>query len=82
MPMEMALPACCVPGFAWSNFNGGAKNQIPRNKGEFMWRQIYNIKSLNMPGVYIAMFDEYDEGTAILKYGEMGTAWSLQTSNF
>lgn len=54
------------PGFAWSNWNGGPKNQIPRNKGEFMWRQMYNIKQLSVKSMYVAMFDEYDEGTAIL----------------
>jgi hypothetical protein len=32
-----------------------------------MWRQFYNIKSLGIKYVYVAMFDEYDEGTAICK---------------
>ena len=55
------------PGFAWSNWNGGSQNQIPRNKGEFMWRQVYNIKQSGIGNMYVAMFDEYDEGTAIMK---------------
>ncbi|MES2430242.1 MAG: glycoside hydrolase family 71/99-like protein [Bacteroidota bacterium] len=58
------------PGFAWSNWNGGAQNQISRNKGEFMWRQVYNIKQAGISNGYIAMFDEYDEGTNITKQAD------------
>ncbi|SFO97677.1 Por secretion system C-terminal sorting domain-containing protein [Chitinophaga sp. YR627] len=58
------------PGFAWSNWNGGTRNQISRAKGEFFWRQLYNIKSLGMNTAYIAMFDEYDEGTVIAKMAD------------
>lgn len=54
------------PGFSWSNWNGGAQNQIPRNKGNFLWRQAYNLRLLNIKTAEIAMMDEYDEGTAIL----------------
>ncbi|MBN1413324.1 MAG: carbohydrate-binding protein [Spirochaetales bacterium] len=57
-------------GFAWSNWNGGSRNQIPRQHGDFMWRQAYNIKSLGINAAYIAMFDEYDEATAIAKAAE------------
>jgi hypothetical protein len=53
------------PGTAWSNWNGGPPNQTPRNKGSFFWRQAHNIRQLNIPGAYIAMFDEYDEATSI-----------------
>jgi hypothetical protein len=35
-----------------------------------MWRQFYNVRSNNIPSVYVAMFDEYDEGTAIAKAAE------------
>lgn len=58
------------PGFAWSNWNGGTQNQIPRNKGEFLWRQVYNIQQVGIGNGYIAMFDEYDEGTAIAKLAD------------
>jgi hypothetical protein len=58
------------PGFAWSNWNGGTRNQIPRRQGNLFWRQVYNIKSANLSTLYIAMFDEYDEGTAIAKAAE------------
>ncbi len=57
-------------GFAWSNWNGGAVNDISRNKGEFMWRQIYNVKDAGIGNMYVAMFDEYDEGTNIMKMAD------------
>jgi len=55
------------PGFAWSNWNSNKVNEIPRRKGDLLWQQVYNIKSMEIPSMYVAMFDEYDEGTAILK---------------
>jgi hypothetical protein len=67
----MAYMPVAFPGFAWSNWVPGyEQNQISRIRGEFMWRQIYNIASLNIPSVYIAMFDEYDEGTALLSMAD------------
>jgi hypothetical protein len=39
-------------------------------KGDFLWRQVFNIKSLGMNTLYVAMFDEYDEGTAIAKMAD------------
>lgn len=62
------------PGFAWSQWNDGDVNQTPRNAGDFMWKQARNIKSLGVPSMYFAMFDEYDEGTAIMKNA---TDWSM-----
>lgn len=55
------------PGFSWRNLNGGPLNQIPRNRGTFYWRQIYNAVSANCTMIYGAMFDEVDEGTAMFK---------------
>lgn len=55
------------PGFSWANWNGGPQNQVPRDKGNFMWRQVYNCYNKGVDTVYVAMFDEYDEGTAIMK---------------
>jgi hypothetical protein len=62
--------ACVWPGFSWVNLNHGPPNQIPREHGQFMWQQFYNLKLLNISTTYIAMFDEYDEGTAIAKAAE------------
>lgn len=56
------------PGFSWHNLKRTAKeNQIPRLAGEFFWRQAYNAKMAGATALKIAMFDEVDEGTAILK---------------
>lgn len=55
------------PGFSWTNLNGGPLNQIPRNGGNFYWRQAYNAVSSGCTMVYGAMFDEVDEGTAMYK---------------
>jgi hypothetical protein len=62
------------PGFAWSNMRSdpvkAPRNHIPRLHGDFMWRQAYNMKSIGISTGYVAMFDEYDEGTAIAKGAE------------
>ncbi|MHC1705729.1 MAG: T9SS type A sorting domain-containing protein [Tenuifilaceae bacterium] len=62
------------PGFAWSQWNDGSVNWAPRNAGDFMWHQAINIKKLGVSNMYFAMFDEYDEGTAIMKNA---TDWSM-----
>ncbi|MDB6018810.1 MAG: Xylosidase/arabinosidase [Pedosphaera sp.] len=66
----MDYQAEAFPGFAWSNWNGGARNLIPRLHGDFMWEQFANIRNQGVPSVYVGMFDEYDEGTAIAKAAE------------
>jgi hypothetical protein len=56
------------PGFSWHNLKREAPpNQIPRNRGEFLWRQAYNAKIGGATMLKIAMFDEVNEGTAIFK---------------
>jgi hypothetical protein len=56
------------PGFSWHNLKPESeKNRIPRNKGEFLWRQAYNAKVAGATVLKIAMFDEVNEGTAIFK---------------
>lgn len=66
------------PGFAWSQWKDGDVNWAPRNAGEFMWKQAVNIKKLGVQNMYFAMFDEYDEGTAIMKNA---TDWSNIPTN-
>ena len=58
------------PGFAWSNWFGGEPNIIPRLAGKFMWEQALQAASLSPEAIYVAMFDECDEGTAIMKTAE------------
>lgn len=56
------------PGFSWHNmFNKSPMNQIPRNKGQFYWKQIAGALQNGAQMLYVAMFDEVDEGTAIFK---------------
>lgn len=63
---SMAYQPVIFPGFSWYNWNSGTKNQIPRNKGEFLWRQATNLSDAGITTAEIAMLDEFDEGTAIL----------------
>ena len=59
------------PGFSWSNlFPGDPYNQIPRNGGSFYWKQAYNLIDVGVDMIYVAMFDEVDEGTAMFKMVE------------
>ena len=57
------------PGFAWTNLmgKGAAKDAAPRLGGEFFWRQFVTAAELKIETVYVAMFDEVDEGTAVFK---------------
>jgi hypothetical protein len=56
------------PGFSWHNmYNKSPMNQIPRNRGQFYWKQIIGAIQSGAGMLYIAMFDEVDEGTAIFK---------------
>jgi hypothetical protein len=56
------------PGFSWYNLNRDSpKNAIPRNRGEFLWRQAYNAKAAGATVLKIAMFDEVNEATAMFK---------------
>lgn len=55
-------------GFSWSNFmQHGPANEIPRDAGRFLWEQAKRYAKEGIRGIYFAMFDEYDEGTAIAK---------------
>ena len=55
------------PGFSWYNLTGKKMNSIPRLGGQFMWSQIAANKKAGADMLYIAMFDEVDEATAIFK---------------
>ena len=57
------------PGFSWHNLTGGSSplNLIPRDGGHFFWRQVYEWLSAGCSSLYVAMFDEVDEGTAMYK---------------
>lgn len=64
---------CVYPGFSWYNLSktefGGVHplDQIPRQGGKFYWDQISTAMASGAKMLYVAMFDEMDEGTAIFK---------------
>jgi hypothetical protein len=58
------------PGFSWRNMNRATKppfDHIPRRGGQFMWSQILAAKRAGADMLYVAMFDEVDEATAVFK---------------
>ena len=64
---------CVYPGFSWYNLSrqefGGRHpiNQTPRQKGRFYCELITTAIQSGAKMLYVAMFDEMDEGTAIFK---------------
>jgi hypothetical protein len=48
----------------------GDLQERQRAHGDFMWRQFYNMTRLGSQGIYISMFDEYNEGNQIAKTAE------------
>ncbi|MDR1225067.1 MAG: GDSL-type esterase/lipase family protein, partial [Tannerella sp.] len=54
------------PGFSWVNMNKNSR-PIPRNRGSFYWKQLSTHIGNGAEMLYLAMFDEIDEGTAIFK---------------
>ncbi|MFY0653491.1 MAG: xylosidase [Cyclobacteriaceae bacterium] len=67
-----------TPGFSWRNLslnNPGlarytAYGAIPRLGGRFYWEQMTAAIKAGADMVYVAMFDEVDEGTAIFKVSD------------
>jgi hypothetical protein len=55
------------PGFSWHNLKGTKLDSIPRLDGQFLWSQVIANKRAGANMLYIATFDEVDEGTAIFK---------------
>lgn len=61
------------PGFSWFNLQTtrgrpglAIHNQVPRRCGTFLWSQAVNMLTAGADTLYVAMFDEVDEGTAIM----------------
>ena len=56
------------PGFSWHNMKKDApQNMIPRLGGRFFWKQVKGAVDAGAESLYLAMFDEIDEGTAFFK---------------
>ncbi|MDP4290711.1 MAG: glycoside hydrolase family 71/99-like protein [Bacteroidota bacterium] len=65
---------CVYPGFSWHNLSRLEFPQdikpvgsIPRQGGRFYWQQISTALLSGADMLYVAMFDEVNEGTAIFK---------------
>jgi hypothetical protein len=65
---------CVTPGFSWHNlsrfeFPDDVKpvGSIPRQGGRFYWQQLSTAINAGASMIYVAMFDEVNEGTAIFK---------------
>ncbi len=56
------------PGFSWCNLKKlpPGTSYTPRNGGEFYWARLYNAIRCHPDHIFLGMFDEYDEGTAIM----------------
>jgi hypothetical protein len=69
---KIALLPVAFPGFSWQNMmrirgKETKLNDIPRRGGEFLWSQAWNARKVGAEMLYVAMFDELDEATAIFK---------------
>ncbi|MEU2621324.1 discoidin domain-containing protein [Streptomyces sp. NPDC007157] len=76
---DNAYTTYTVPDQADCNANGidyqpcvlpGDVSGRQRAHGDFMWRQFYNVVRAGVQGIYISMFDEYNEGNQIAKTAE------------
>lgn len=68
-PESKGYMPTAFPGFSWDNlrqFPPGT-SQIRRRGGEFFWRQFVAFRELGIRTVFVGMFDEVNEGTAIYK---------------
>ncbi|MDP4238187.1 MAG: PA14 domain-containing protein [Bacteroidota bacterium] len=58
------------PGFSWSNLmhipTGSTEAYTPREGGKFYWNCLCDAAKAKVDRLFIGMFDEYDEGTAIM----------------
>jgi len=60
---------CVYPGFSWYNLSKGRDphDAIPRLKGRLYWGLMTTAIASGAKMIYVAMFDEMDEATAIFK---------------
>ena len=70
--MNVDYAPVIYPGFSWHNLmktrgQSAEFNSAPRLKGEFYWTLAKAMIDNGSKMIYVAMFDEVDEGTAIFK---------------
>jgi hypothetical protein len=68
-PLGIGYMPTAFPGFSWDNLRQTSPGTtlIPRRKGEFYWRQFAIFRELGIRTVFVGMFDEVNEATAIYK---------------
>jgi hypothetical protein len=75
------------PGFSWNNLQQTVfpASYTARNGGDFYWDRIYNAVNSGADQIFLGMFDEYDEGTAIMPmsdtHPDIHTAWGHYLDN-
>jgi hypothetical protein len=55
---------------AYQHFDPTHRNKTPRDGGKYLWKQVYEVCKLGNKFMYVAMYDEIDEGTAMYKMAE------------
>ena len=66
-----AYYAHVMPGFSWANLKhhpsgNSTLEYTPRDGGRFYWNQLSKAAQARVDRIFVGMFDEYDEGTAIM----------------
>ncbi|MGB6220524.1 glycoside hydrolase family 71/99-like protein [Haloferula sp.] len=75
------------PGFSWHNLYRLEPDTqyTPRAGGDFYWDRIYNAVACGADQIFLGMFDEYDEATAIMPMSdnppEPHSAWGKYIDN-
>jgi len=75
------------PGFSWHNLKQLTPIQqyTARNGGDFYWDRLYNAVYCGADQIFLGMFDEYDEGVAIMpmidNHPAPHTAWGYYIDN-
>jgi len=69
---EVDYTPIIYPGFSWANLKKGETEYgaIPRLGGKFYWELGTTAILSGAEMIYVAMFDEIDEGTAIMKVSD------------
>jgi hypothetical protein len=77
--VDNAYTTLTVPDQSYCNANNvdyqpcvlpGDLQERQRLHGDFMWRQFYNMVRAGAQGIYISMYDEFNEGNQIMKTAE------------
>ncbi|KAG9016874.1 hypothetical protein FRB93_009404 [Tulasnella sp. JGI-2019a] len=54
------------PGLSCQNLSGRTYNEVPRQSGKLLWRQIYHYQRAGAHTIFGAMFDDFNQGTALM----------------